>query len=77
MSKTGRHNYRRAAKGRNHPNRLVHNITVRSVNRAAPDLRKLGRALITKALAETEAETDPASPDMAATAEVKEARHDD
>ncbi|MGW4842755.1 hypothetical protein [Nocardia brasiliensis] len=55
----------------------MHNITVRSVNRAAPDLRKLGRALITKALAETEAETDPASPDMAATAEVKEARHDD
>ncbi len=56
MSKTGRYNPRRAAKGRNQPSKAEHRITVRSEQRTPPDLYKLSRAVIAIALAETEAE---------------------
>lgn len=47
MSKTGRTNLRRSAK-RNQRRR----ITVHGERRPSPDLRKLGRAVITAAMAE-------------------------
>ncbi|WP_280442606.1 hypothetical protein [Nocardia brasiliensis] len=61
MSKTGRYNPRRAAKGRNQPSAAEHRITIRSEQRTPPDLHKLSRAVIAIALAETESET-PATP---------------
>lgn len=52
MSKTGRPNYRRGSRGTVKPERQ---ITVRSVRRDPPDLRKLSRAVIAMALREAEA----------------------
>ncbi|PVB15915.1 hypothetical protein [Mycobacteroides abscessus] len=52
MSKTGRPNYRRGSRGTVKPER---EITVRSVRRDPPDLRKLSRAVIAMALREAEA----------------------
>lgn len=56
MSRTGRFNPRRPEKGRNRPNRPEHRIVVHGIRRKQPDLRRLGRAVITMALAEAEAE---------------------
>lgn len=56
MSKTGRENVRRPAKGRNRPNRPERRITVRGVRRQPFDPRPLGRAAIAQALAEAEAQ---------------------
>lgn len=53
MSKTGRTNYRRGSRGTPKPERQ---ITVRSVRRDPPDLRKLSRAVIAMALRDAEAE---------------------
>jgi hypothetical protein len=53
MSKTGRTNYRRGARGTPKPERR---ITVRSVRRDPPDLRKLSRAVIAMALRDAKAE---------------------
>lgn len=55
MSKTGRPNYRRGSRGTPKPERQ---ITVRSVRRDPPDLRKLSRAVIAMALRDAEAETE-------------------
>lgn len=55
MSKTGRPNYRRGSRGTVKPER---EITVRSVRRDPPDLRKLSRAVIAMALREAEATTE-------------------
>ncbi|MBB4853381.1 hypothetical protein HNP40_000747 [Mycobacteroides chelonae] len=52
MSKTGRTNHRRGTRGTPKPERQ---ITVRSVRRDPPDLRKLSRAVIAMALREAEA----------------------
>lgn len=52
MSKTGRPNHRRGSRGT--PTAERH-ITVRSVRRDPPDLRKLSRAVIAMALREAEA----------------------
>lgn len=52
MSKTGRPNYRRNSRGTPKTERQ---ITVRSVRRDPPDLRKLSRAVIAMALREAEA----------------------
>lgn len=52
MSKTGRTNYRRGSRGTPKPER---HITVRSVRRDPPDLRKLSRAVIAMALRDAEA----------------------
>ena len=51
MSKTSRINYRRGARGTAKPERR---ITVRSVRRDPPDLRKLSRAVIALALADAD-----------------------
>lgn len=53
MSKTGRYNYRRPAKGRNQPGGDRH-ITVRSVRKDPPDIQKLSRAIIAMELEELE-----------------------
>ncbi|SHT79861.1 Uncharacterised protein [Mycobacteroides abscessus subsp. abscessus] len=55
MSKTGRPNYRRGSRGTPRPERQ---ITVRSVRRDPPDLRKLSRAVIAMALADAEAQAE-------------------
>lgn len=55
MSKTGRPNYRRGSRGTPKPER---HITVRSVRRDPPDLRKLSRAVIAMALRDAEAEAE-------------------
>src|SRR5258706_5720983 len=55
MSKTGRTNYRRGSRGTPKP---VRHITVRSVRRDPPDLRKLSRAVIAMALREAEADAE-------------------
>lgn len=55
MSKTGRTNYRRGERG-THTVREPRHITVRSVRKDQPDLRKLSRAVIAQALAEANAE---------------------
>lgn len=55
MSKTGRINHRRSSRGE--PNFERH-ITVRSVRRDPPDLRKLSRAVITMALRDAEAHAE-------------------
>ncbi|OYN77676.1 hypothetical protein CG716_17435 [Mycolicibacterium sphagni] len=55
MSKTGRTNPRRGSRGTPKPER---HITVRSVRREQPDLRKLSRAVIAMALREAEAKTE-------------------
>ena len=55
MSKTGRPNYRRGTRGTPKPERQ---ITVRSVRRDPPDLRKLSRAVIAMALRDAEAEAE-------------------
>lgn len=55
MSKTGRTNYRRGSRGTPKPERIV---TVRSVRRDPPDLRKLSRAVIAMALRDTEAQAE-------------------
>ncbi|MFI6169051.1 hypothetical protein ACIBCN_19895 [Nocardia sp. NPDC051052] len=60
MSKTGRYNYRRPEKGRNSPTRPERHITVRSVRRDPPDLRKLSRAIIAMALVDAEREKSEA-----------------
>lgn len=52
MSKTGRPNHRRGARGTPKPERQ---ITVRGVRRDQPDLRKLSRAVIAMALRDAEA----------------------
>lgn len=56
MSKTNRPNYRREAQGRQRKSRHHREITVRSVKRNPPDLRKLSRAVITLTMAEMDAE---------------------
>lgn len=58
MSKTGRPNYRRKERGGAKAERRV---TVRSVRRDPPDLRKLSRAVIALAMAEAEMNTPPAT----------------
>jgi proline racemase len=55
MSKTGRPNHRRGTRGTPKPERQ---ITVRSVRRDPPDLRKLSRAVIAMALRDAEAEAE-------------------
>lgn len=55
MSKTGRTNYRRGSRGTPKPERL---ITVRSVRKDPPDLRKLSRAVIAIALRDAEAKAE-------------------
>jgi hypothetical protein len=55
MSRTGRTNYRRGARGSRKAER---HIIVRSVRRDPPDLRKLTRAVIAMALREAEAAAD-------------------
>ncbi|WP_433683356.1 hypothetical protein [Nocardia sp. CA-119907] len=80
MSKSGKFNPRRPAKGRNRPNRPQVNIRVRSVKHNPPDLRKLGRAVIAMGLAEMEAEkvsaAEETDTDIATTDEGKEVRDD-
>jgi hypothetical protein len=55
MSKTGRPNYRRGLRGTPKAER---HITVRSVRRDPPDLRKLSRAVIAMALRDAEAQAE-------------------
>ena len=55
MSKTGRTNYRRGSRGTRKAER---HITVRSVRRDPPDLRKLSRAVIAMALRDAEAKAE-------------------
>ena len=55
MSKTARTNYRRGPRGTRKAER---HITVRSVRRDPPDLRKLSRAVIAMALRDTEAKAE-------------------
>lgn len=55
MSKTGRTNPRRGSRGTPKPERI---ITVRSVRRDPPDLRKLSRAVIAMALRDAEAQAE-------------------
>lgn len=55
MSKTGRTNYRRGSRGAPKPER---HVTVRSVRRDPPDLRKLSRAVIAMALRDAEAKAE-------------------
>jgi hypothetical protein len=55
MSKTGRINYRRGERGAPSFERY---ITVRSVRRDPPDLRKLSRAVIAIALRDAEAQAE-------------------
>jgi len=55
MSKTGKPNYRRGSRGTPKPERY---ITVRSVRRDPPDLRKLSRAVIAMALRDAEAKAE-------------------
>lgn len=55
MSKTGRPNPRRGSRGLPKPERIV---TVRSVRRDPPDLRKLSRAVIAMALRDAEAQAE-------------------
>jgi len=55
MSKTGRTNHRRGSRGTPKSERQ---ITVRSVRRDPPDLRKLSRAVIAMALRDAEAQAD-------------------
>lgn len=77
MSKTGRTNHRRGVRGRPKAER---HITIRSVRRDPPDLRKLSRAVIALALreAELDAEAQAAVSDAAETtpAEKPEVAHD-
>lgn len=83
MSKTGRTNYRRGERGIP-KSRQPRHITVRSVRREQPDLRKLARAIIAQALSEAadstleqEARADaPAQPNTAATRRSAEVPHD-
>jgi len=55
MSKTGRTNYRRGPRGTRKAER---HITVRSVRRDPPDLRKLSRAVIAIAMRDAEAQAE-------------------
>lgn len=55
MSKTGKPNYRRGSRG---TPKVERHITVRSVRRDPPDLRKLSRAVIAMALRDAEAQAD-------------------
>ncbi|WP_206045786.1 hypothetical protein [Nocardia mangyaensis] len=86
MSKTGRYNYRRPAKGRNQPGRDRH-VTVRSERKDSPDLQKLGRAIIAMELeemerqkatddAQTDAATGSPAADLLAEEDDSEAAHD-
>ena len=79
MSKTGRINQRRGDRGIP-KSRQPRHITVRSVRREPPDLRKLARAIIAQALSEAAVEEDaradaPAQPN-AATRRSEEMPHD-
>lgn len=82
MSKTGRPNQRRGTRRNPRPER---HITVRSVRRDPPDLRKLSRAVIALAMADAEAEANNAAektgaPDLSdqvGQAESSEVHHDD
>ncbi|WP_237081335.1 hypothetical protein [Mycobacteroides abscessus] len=68
MSKTNRPNYRRADREdrSRRRGRQDRRIVVRGVRRDPPDLRKLSRAVIALAMAETEAENTPVtSPEIA------------
>lgn len=58
MSKTGRENHRRTDTRRRRSPRPDRHVTVRSVPKTPPDLRKLSRAVIALAMAEAEAEND-------------------
>lgn len=60
MSKTGRTNHRRGTRGRPKAER---HITVRSVRRDPPDLRKLSRAVIAMALRDAELAVETAAAD--------------
>ncbi|MFR9772422.1 hypothetical protein [Nocardia sp. SC052] len=83
MAKTNRPNYRRQAQGKQRRTRRHGEITVRSVKRTPPDLRKLSRAVIALAMAEARAheeatelsvaEQSPASNEAAS----PEVSHDD
>ncbi|TWS17756.1 MULTISPECIES: hypothetical protein [Tsukamurella] len=78
MSKTGRINQRRGERGIPKTRQPRH-ITVRSVRREPPDLRKLARAIIAQALAEANADADAASdrvPPAAVHEGREEVRHD-
>jgi hypothetical protein len=55
MSKTARTNYRRGPRGTRKAER---HITVRSVRRDPPDLRKLSRAVIAMALRDADAQSE-------------------
>ncbi|MBH0779934.1 hypothetical protein [Nocardia bovistercoris] len=56
MSKTGRYNYRRPAKGRNRPAGYERHISVQAVSKNPPDYQKLSRAIIAMELAKIEDE---------------------
>jgi hypothetical protein len=60
MSKTGRTNHRRGTRGQPKAERQ---ITVRSVRRDPPDLRKLSRAVIAIALREAELDAEARAAD--------------
>lgn len=74
MSKTGRINQRRGERGIP-KSRQPRHITVRSVRRETPDLRKLARAIIAQALAEAAAEAESAS-DRVPSADTDEGREE-
>ena len=79
MSKTGRTNYRRGERGIP-KSRQPRHITVRSVRREQPDLRKLARAIIAQALSDTavedEARADAPEQPNTATRRGEEVPHD-
>lgn len=85
MSKTGRTNYRRGERGIP-KSRQPRHITVRSVRREQPDLRKLARAIIAQALSEAsqderetveqEARTDAPAQSTTITRTSEEVPHD-
>ncbi|ORX14577.1 MULTISPECIES: hypothetical protein [Mycolicibacterium] len=66
MSKTGRPNYRRGTRGRPKAER---HISIRSVRRDPPDLRKLSRAVIALALREAELDAEAKAAQAALTVE--------
>jgi hypothetical protein len=61
---------RKQQRGKSHRSRGERRISIRSVQRTEPDLRKLGRALIAFAVAQAEAEAQNGSaPESAAAPE--------
>ncbi|MGW4370107.1 hypothetical protein ACWEKT_31120 [Nocardia takedensis] len=76
MSKTGRYNPRRPAKGRNHPTGYERHISVQAVPKNPPDYQKLSRAIIAMELARLEAEKAEADTEATTTEHVEDATDD-